>query len=461
MSVTVGNRAAPTVTSTSTSVSTTKSGLEGLCRGSSGPAVKALQEQLNARGGTLELDGKFGPLTEAALKKFQADAGCTGAGRVDAATVAALKAPVTTPATTPAATDNVAATCSANADRAKTLGTASPPSKPSAPALPAAPTTTTTTTPAAETSTKSVKLDAAQVKTALAAIDTGKKQAAEEKAVLGQVKEALQREVKTLETPIKGKASTVADQAVLAGRKGQLDAIQQAERLCDIKLKGYDAATTAVSDGVVTQTEANALNEVDGAFKKGEAALKTVLSSSSSLVDKGLAAGGRGKPALGLRKPETPATPATPTPTTATTEQKLSASDVELGRARIKTAVAGANENLLVLDKAKRDVQTEVKSLEALKDPTVADKAVLAGRQAQLQVIDGATKQMNARIAGLKACDTAIADGVLTADEAKNLGAAQTALNAAEQHIASQANLATEVIRLGRAAGGRGTDAML
>ena len=459
MSGTVSNRAAPTTTpaTTPTAAAPAKGSLEGLCRGSQGPEVKALQEQLNARGCTLETDGKFGPLTEAALKKFQADAGCTGAGRVDAGTIAALKAPTTpTAPTTTAPADNVSTTCSGTADRAKTLGTTTPTTKTAAPALPAATSPATTTPTAAPTTTKSVKLEPAQVKTALAAIDTGKKQATEEKAVLGQVKEALQREVKELETPVAGKASSVADQAVLAGRKGQLAAIEKAEGLCDLKLEGFAAAATVVSDGVVTQTEAEALNTVDGAFKKGESAVKAALSSSSSLVDKGLAAGGRGKPALGLRKPDAAATT-----TPATTERKLSASDVEIGRARVNTAVAGAKEKLLVLDKAKRDVQTEVKNLEALKDPTVADQAVLAGRRAQLQVLDGASQQVNTQLAGLAAADKAIADGVLTADEAKHLGTAENALTAAQQALGAQANLAVELIRRGRAAGGRGSDTLL
>ncbi len=86
---------------------------------------------------------------------------------------------------------------------------------------------------------------------------------------------------------------------------------------------------------------------------------------------------------------------------------------------------------------------------------------MLAGRQAQLQVLDGASQQLNTRIAGLQAADKAIADGVLTDSEASNLAKADTALGAAQQALAAQANLATELIRHGLAAGGRGSDQML
>ncbi len=356
MSVTVGNRAASVVSTPAVAAapaSDKASGLEGLCRGSKGPEVKALQETLNARGATLETDGKFGPLTEAALKKFQADAGCKGAGRVDASTVAALKTPATpTAAATPAAKDDVNLSCSAGADRAKTLGTTS-----TAGAKPALPTVTTPSTngaaAAAAPSTSSVKLAPAQVDRCLAAIDVGIQQANEEKAVLGQAKEALRREVTELETPIKGATATVADQAVLMGRKGQLDAVEKAEGLVDLKLRGYDSAAISVGDGTVTGAEADALKTIDTAFKKGETAVATLMQTSSALVDKGLQAGGRGKPSLGLRKPDA-ALPAT-TPTAAGAKT-LNASDVELGRARIQTAVAGATENLVVVGRAKREL---------------------------------------------------------------------------------------------------------
>jgi len=59
-----------------------------LQRGMSGPGVRWLQEQLNAQGAQppLQLDGKMGPLTEAALKGYQTSRGCSDAPGVFGAT---------------------------------------------------------------------------------------------------------------------------------------------------------------------------------------------------------------------------------------------------------------------------------------------------------------------------------------------------------------------------------------
>ncbi|MEZ6188589.1 MAG: peptidoglycan-binding protein [Planctomycetota bacterium] len=64
-----------------------------LSRGASGPEVERLQRQLNAKGASLTVDGRFGPRTEAALIAFQTGAGLPGSGRLDAATEAALTPP--------------------------------------------------------------------------------------------------------------------------------------------------------------------------------------------------------------------------------------------------------------------------------------------------------------------------------------------------------------------------------
>jgi len=64
-----------------------------LARGSRGPEVETLQRRLNARGASLEVDGRFGPLTEEALRAFQVSVSLPETGRADAATLAALEPP--------------------------------------------------------------------------------------------------------------------------------------------------------------------------------------------------------------------------------------------------------------------------------------------------------------------------------------------------------------------------------
>lgn len=58
--------------------------------GNVGDDVKRLQRMLNRQGAGLELDGIFGPLTEAAVKKFQKVTKVKADGVVDRQTWAAL-----------------------------------------------------------------------------------------------------------------------------------------------------------------------------------------------------------------------------------------------------------------------------------------------------------------------------------------------------------------------------------
>lgn len=55
--------------------------------GHKGDSVKDLQRQLNALGANLEVDGKFGPKTEAALRSFQSARGLADNGIADAVTM--------------------------------------------------------------------------------------------------------------------------------------------------------------------------------------------------------------------------------------------------------------------------------------------------------------------------------------------------------------------------------------
>ena len=55
--------------------------------------VERLQTALNANGAQLTVDGKMGPKTRAALEAFQKAHGLKATGRVDKATIAALRKP--------------------------------------------------------------------------------------------------------------------------------------------------------------------------------------------------------------------------------------------------------------------------------------------------------------------------------------------------------------------------------
>jgi peptidoglycan hydrolase-like protein with peptidoglycan-binding domain len=69
---------------------TTLTGKPPLRVGSEGVGVKEMQKRLNRYGGTLGVDGEFGPTTERSLKAFQAANGLTADGICGPATAAAL-----------------------------------------------------------------------------------------------------------------------------------------------------------------------------------------------------------------------------------------------------------------------------------------------------------------------------------------------------------------------------------
>ncbi len=73
------------------------SGLQGadavsLQRGARGPAVRTLQERLNAHGANLSVDGQFGPATEGAVRAFQTAQGLDVNGVANPQTLARLQA---------------------------------------------------------------------------------------------------------------------------------------------------------------------------------------------------------------------------------------------------------------------------------------------------------------------------------------------------------------------------------
>lgn len=99
--------------------------MQNLSIGSSGQAVMDLQKMLNANGAKLVVDGKFGPLTQAALKSYQGSHGLTPDGIYGPKTAAVLNPPKTI-TSTPTTTTKVSpqkAVLTAVADVAKNAAT--------------------------------------------------------------------------------------------------------------------------------------------------------------------------------------------------------------------------------------------------------------------------------------------------------------------------------------------------
>ncbi len=64
---------------------------DALTQGSQGSAIESLQRRLSASGYPLTADGRFGPLTQKAIKAFQRDHGLGETGIADAATLSTLE----------------------------------------------------------------------------------------------------------------------------------------------------------------------------------------------------------------------------------------------------------------------------------------------------------------------------------------------------------------------------------
>lgn len=68
--------------------------INGLSRGAQGPEVAQLQERLSGLGySTGSVDGKFGPITQSAVRRFQTSNDLPGSGTIDDATAAAMNSP--------------------------------------------------------------------------------------------------------------------------------------------------------------------------------------------------------------------------------------------------------------------------------------------------------------------------------------------------------------------------------
>jgi peptidoglycan hydrolase-like protein with peptidoglycan-binding domain len=459
--------------------------LEGLQRGSRGPDVMELQRQLNARGDQLAVDGVFGPKTEAALKRLQANCGVETSGRVDQATAEALLGPASPDAAaSPAVTTPTvrASTEVQQGARARTVGaeaTARAALEQRVPTTPA----TTGPTRSAET------LSPEELRTARAGISLGRRQLSEEHAVLQAARSAVEREIDGLEQRPRLNAG---DRTVLEGRKAQLEVITQAEGLLRQRGDALDARERALKDGVLTPAERDAFAATTGELARRQASLDDESRIASSTVSRGLA--GRrsavvGDDTRGATAPEPTSTtrptagstsatpqpgrvapprnkraqsgPSTPSATPATSAPAVglpvSRASVEAANARIDQALAGTQAEKEILASMQASIQAEVRALRRLPNRSAADQAVLQGREAQLQTIDQASRHLDVRADGLRAAKRAFADGILTAGEASRLAVADAALSQAEQQLAALWNAATSLVQQGLNVGGRGT----
>ena len=97
-----------------------RAGSATMGRGMGGESVRDMQTRLNAMGANLAVDGKFGPATEAALKRFQQSNGIQQTGVLGRQTLAALdnpqarRIPAETASTGGTGTGSTAATTSAS-----------------------------------------------------------------------------------------------------------------------------------------------------------------------------------------------------------------------------------------------------------------------------------------------------------------------------------------------------------
>lgn len=329
----------------STGLNSSTPTLEGLQRGSRGPDVVALQKALNERGAKLEPDGKFGPLTEAALQEFQSKSGCSGGGKVDAGTVDALKKPPAAPtpaapATTPTPVKESPTPQLQTEARRKTLGGED-----------LARARLEGVTQAQKKGEQFEVLSEENVKAATTQLENVGEGFSKAKAGLAEKRAVVEGEVKALEQKPQ---RTVPEDALLQGKKAQVQLLQQAEQHLDDRKAVIGAAITAISDGVATESEANAINTAQGALNKGAEALNVMDQQSTKLVTMAEEAGAR-VPASATPTPaattSATTTPATTPAATATTAAPT-ASDVKQEIAGLRSKMNQQRADLSILKSA-------------------------------------------------------------------------------------------------------------
>ncbi len=148
------------------------------------------------------------------------------------------------------------------------------------------------------------------------------------------------------------------------------------------------------------------------------------------------------------------AAPATSAPAGGIT---LSRASVQATNARITASMDAVLTRRELYASIRADLQAEAEALRRLPNRSLADQAVLKGREAQIQTADEALKHLDTIFGSLTAHKRAIADGVLTIDEERNLRIAEGALSQADVVLMARWNAATSVVQRGLEFGGRGT----
>ena len=390
------------------------SSLEGLQRGSGGPDVLTLQKQLNERGAQLECDGKFGPLTEAALQKFQTQSGCGGNGCVDSSTVAALQAPASPAA--PAAATRAAPPAAA------------PPKEPPAPQAQdgarrkllggeeLVKARLDSVTAAQGKGEKFEVISAENVKQLTAQLENVENVLGQQKLAVGHKRLELESQVKTLEGNPRRSAP---EEALLQGKKAQVDVLAKAEQHLEAPTAVVGAAISAVSDGVATQSEANAIDTAQGALNQGAKAIVALDNQATALVARAEQAGAR-----------VPATSSATTTAPTATDQSSSA-----------TPTAAAPGKSPALNDVKKETATlrsrmnqQRADLSIFKSAPPKDPGARAAFDADVGLKEQEMSLTQRRIADLGKAEQGLAQGPLSAEDSAALSTsksqyeAQTAL---------------------------------
>jgi peptidoglycan hydrolase-like protein with peptidoglycan-binding domain len=407
-------------TSTTKNASSSPS-LEGLQNGSRGPDVIALQKKLNERGAQLECDGKFGPLTEAALQKFQTESGCGGGGKVDAGTVTALQtppaatptkeapAPAATPAANPAttpptATKETPAPAATEGARRKLLGGED---------LVRA--RLEGVTAAQAKGEKFETLSEENVKAVTQQLETVEGALGQQKTVVAQKRQELEGQVKLLEQNPK---RTVPEEALLQGKKAQVDVLAKAEQHLEDQKAVVGAACTAIGDGVATETEANAINTAQGALNQGAQVLAAMDQQASGLVAQAEQAGARvpGQTTTAT----TPGTAETPTTTTPPATPSPSLDDVKKETGSLRTKLNQQRAELSIL-----------------KSAPPKDAGAKAAFDADVGLKEQECSLTQKRIADLGKAEQGLAKGPLSAEDSAALATSKQQFEAQSTLVAS------------------------